>query len=95
MSYRYSQNIVGARSAYPNLLNTYQLGVMVYGDTALNVGDVIDVDLVETGTAGDRDLSIYSGSWFVKELTHTCDTQKFNTSMILCKAALEHKQTKQ
>ena len=86
--------LVGVRDAYMNLLNTYRLKIVVYGDTALNVGDVITISLPEVGTARDRDLSIYSGSWFVQSLTHVCDVKKHNTVLGLSKAGLEFEQSK-
>ena len=88
------ENTVGARNAYTNLLNSYKLTIIVHGDSNLNVGDVVNVMLPETGTAEDRDLSIYSGSWLVQALNHTCDNEKFNTTLSLSKAGLEFQQTK-
>ena len=88
------EKIVGARRAYTNLLNGFKLSITVYGDSELNVGDVIEINLVESGTSGDRTQSIYSGSWLVQALTHVCDNEKFNTTLSLSKGGLEHVQTK-
>jgi len=88
------ERIAGTREAYRDLLNSYQVTIMVYGDTELNVGDVIELDLTEAGSSGDRNLSLYSGSWLVQSLNHVCDNEKFNTTLTLSKGGLNHEQTK-
>ena len=88
------ERIAGTREAYRDLLNSYQVTIMVYGDTELNVGDVIELDLTEAGSSGDRNLSLYSGSWLVQSLNHVCDNEKFNTTLNLSKGGLNHVQTK-
>jgi hypothetical protein len=87
------ERITGTREAYRDLLNSYRVTIMVYGDTELNVGDVIEIELPETGSSGDRDLSIYSGSWLVQALTHVCDNEKLNTTLTLSKGGLNHEPT--
>jgi len=87
------EKIVGTRGAYSDLLNTYKTSITVYGDSELNVGDYVTLDLAETGTSGNRDISIYSGDWLVQALTHVCDNEKFNTTLSLSKGGLDHVQT--
>ncbi len=89
------EKILGVREAYSDLLNSYRISITVYGDSELNVGDFVDLDLVESGTSGDRDLSIYSGAWLVQAVSHVCDNEKFNTTLSLSKGGLDHIQTKQ
>lgn len=88
------ERIMGTREAYSDLLNNYKISITVYGDTELNVGDVIELELPETGTSGDRNSSVYSGSWLIQALTHVCDNEKFNTTLSLSKGGLEYVQTK-
>ena len=88
------ERIAGTREAYTDLLNSYKIAITVSGDTELNVGDVIEIELPETGSSGDRESSMYSGSWLVQALTHICDNEKFNTTLSLSKGGLNHVQTK-
>ena len=66
-------------------MNSYGYDVIAYGDTNLNVGDVVKFSLREAGTAKAKDFSMYSGYFFISNLQHTVDRAKFSTTMTLVK----------
>ena len=83
------ENIVGRRHAYINLLTSFQFMAQVYGDTDLNAGQVVHLDLPETGTDKDKQSSMYNGFYFVTSLQHVMDREKHNTVLMLAKDSLE------
>ena len=82
-------NIIGKRLAYVNLMTSFKLIATVFGDTDLNVGQVIYLDLPESGTDEQRSVSMYRGFYIITGLQHTFDREKFNTTLSLAKDALE------
>jgi hypothetical protein len=83
------EHIVGKRKAYMNLLTSFGYNIVVHGDTELNVGDVINLDLIEGGTAENKESSMYAGYYFITDLIHTVDKGKFNTTLALAKDSLD------
>ena len=88
------EHIVGKRLAYMDMLNSYQLQIVVYGDTGLNVGDVISINLPEPGSHEEKSTdSLYSGFWFVTGVKHSFDASKMNTTLNLSKSGLNEPHT--
>jgi len=83
------EHIIGKRKAYMNLLTSFGYNIVVYGDTNLNVGTVINLDLIEGGTSERKDTSIYTGYYFITDLVHTIDKGKFNTTLSIAKDSLD------
>ena len=83
------EHIIGKRRAYMNLLTSFGYNIVVYGDTNLNAGSVINLDLIEGGTSERKDTSIYTGYYFITDLIHTVDKGKFNTTLSIAKDSLD------
>ena len=81
--------MVGKRKAYIEFLNTFGYQITVYGDTNLNVGQVINLDFIESGTKEVKEPSIYGGFYFITDLIHTFDKEKFNTKLSIAKDSLD------
>ena len=77
------------KNAYQDLLSTFTTTIVVYGDSNLNVGDVILIDLPETAAGEDKADSIYSGDWFVSAVTHSIDAERMNTTLEITKSGLK------
>ena len=83
------EHIIGKKKAYMNLLTSFGHNIVVYGDSNLNVGALIKLDLIEGGTSERKDTSIYTGYYFITELVHTVDKGKFNTTLSIAKDSLD------
>ena len=83
------EDIIGKKNAYQDLLSTFTTTIVVYGDSNLNVGDVILIDLPETAAGEDKADSIYSGDWFVSAVTHSIDAERMNTTLEITKSGLK------
>lgn len=83
------EHVVAKTPAYKNLLSSYIMDIGVYGDTSINAGDVIHIDLPESGAYEQRMFSMYSGLWFVVSVKHIIDNGKMNTVLSIVKGSLE------
>ena len=81
--------MVGKRKAYIEFLSTFGCQIVVYGDTNLNVGQMINLDFMETTSKELRESSIYGGVYFISNLVHSFDKEKFNTTLSLAKDSLD------
>jgi len=82
-------NITGKRLAYINLMTSFKCIAQVFGDSNLNVGQLVYLDLPEPGTDEQRSISMYRGYYLITGLEHTFDKEKHNTTLSLTKDALE------
>jgi len=88
------ENIIGKRNAYRDLLSSFQYQITVYGDTNLNIGQLIYLNLPESGTDELKGLSQYAGVYLITGLRHVVDRAKHNTVMNLTKDTLHLKHPK-
>ena len=86
----FSEETIGKRLAYLNLISTYSTTATVYGDISLNAGDVITIDLPSaTMEEDEKGLSMYKGYWFVSAVTHSIDAERMNTTLEITKSGLK------
>lgn len=78
------------KRSFARLLTTFNFNIVVYGDTNLNVGEVVKITLPEGGATKEKEDSMYSGHYFITDLQHTVDRQKFNTIMTVAKDSLNN-----
>jgi hypothetical protein len=68
----YIADTIGINLAYKNFLKQNRVSVMIYGDSALKVGDIITCNLPEiVGTTGrSGESKMVSGNYFITSLNH-------------------------
>ena len=86
----YLDKVLGKRNAYIDLFTTYKYIINVYGDSNLNVGETIIIDLREAGVQASKpEGSMYKGKYFITDLDHVWDHGTFNTTMCVVKDSPE------
>lgn len=84
------QHIKGRRKAYRQMLYNYMFQIVINGNTNVQPGSVIKLELKEAGAKREKPLgSIYSGKWFVTDVNHICDRGIHNTSLTIVKDGLD------
>ena len=79
------EKVMGKKLSYSKFISSFGYNVTVYGDSNLNVGDVIKLDMRESGTTKTKDISMYAGYFLIVNLQHVIDRAKFNTVLTLVK----------
>lgn len=83
-------HIQGRRKAYRKMLHNYLFEITINGNTRLQAGHTIDLNLKETGAFREKPLgSMYSGTWFVTSVSHVCDRGIHNTRATIVKDGLD------
>jgi hypothetical protein len=83
-------SIVGKRMAYQQMLGHYSLQIVINGDSSMTVGEVIKLDLKESGAQENKQRgSMYSGSWLITKCDHIADNGLFNTKLTIVKDGLK------
>jgi hypothetical protein len=86
----FTDSVVGKRRSYRYLMGTYSFEATVHGNTELNVGRCIKLNLRETGVTTHKPKgSMYSGLWFITDLQHIIDKTAFKTKLTLVKDSPE------
>ena len=83
------ENVIGKRNAYRDLINSFQCQITIYGDSNLNVGQLVYLELPESGTDEQKGLSQYAGVYLITGLHHIVDRAKFNTIVSLSKDKID------
>ena len=84
------------RVAYRQMLNNYMFDIVVNGDTRLQVGETIKLELKEASAKSEKPMgSMYSGRWFIVNLVHICDKGLHTTKLTIIKDGLHFKHEKE
>ena len=88
---RHQEETIGKRFAYTNLIGSFSTSITIYGDTSMNAGDVIDIQMpsATVETIEKDQLSMYGGLWFVTAVSHVFDHAQMTTAVEIQKSGLD------